>query len=364
VPGGEVVAGNLSREGKSIIERVGIEADGLDRSTVIIENKKSLCDYSIQEGVEVKNIKRALDENGGLKDYWWKLIEKDKDEFTKRVEKGLHQGYFVRIKKGIKAQNLVQTCLYISKPGLSQRVHNIIVAEEGSDVTIVTGCLVGDKIARAEHLGITEIFVGKGARVSFNMIHHWGKEVKVWPRTAVEVSGGGVFESNYVCLKPVKYFQSNPICRLKGRNSRAYFNSYVLAHPGSFIDIGSSVIADGSGAKAEVVSRIVSSGGVVINRGLMVGNAKGVKTHLDCGGLILSDGGKIKAIPEIEANLPDLEMTHEAAVGKVSKEAVEYLMSRGIREKEAISLIVRGFWQEAARVLPQAVALEVERFTF
>ncbi len=358
------MAGQLSTKDKKAISLVGVDVDSKEKSTVLIENKNSLCDYSKQEGIEVMNIKRALKAYGELSDYWWKLIDRNKDEFTKDVDNDLQQGYFIRVKKGTKSKLPVQTCLYISQSSLVQKVHNIIVAEEGSEVTIITGCLVGEKIKRAKHFGITEIFVGKGASVSFNMIHHWGEEVDVRPRTAIRVEEDGVFESNYVCLKPVKSFQSNPVCKLSGKNSRAVFNSYVMAYPRSVFDVGNTVIADGEGSRSEVRSRIVSSGGEVVNWGLMVGNAFGVKTHLDCGGLITGAGGKIRAIPELEANLPDLEMTHEAAVGRVSRESVEYLMTRGICESQAVSLIVRGFLQEGVEGLPQAVAREVARFTF
>ncbi|PKP57727.1 MAG: hypothetical protein CVT89_04015, partial [Candidatus Altiarchaeales archaeon HGW-Altiarchaeales-2] len=91
------------------------------------------------------------------------------------------------------------------------------------------------------------------------------------------------------------------------------------------------------------ISRAITTGGKIIARGNLTGNVPDVKAHMACQGLILSNKGSIKAIPEIEGNAMDVEMSHEAAVGKIEKEKIEYLMARGLSEEQATSTIVRGF---------------------
>ncbi|OPX64752.1 MAG: cysteine desulfurase activator complex subunit SufB [Methanomassiliicoccales archaeon PtaB.Bin215] len=93
----------------------------------------------------------------------------------------------------------------------------------------------------------------------------------------------------------------------------------------------------------------------------MVGNSPGIKAHLECKGLILSEKGVQIAIPELEARIPDVEMTHEAAVGKIAQDQVEYLMSRGLSEDEAVGMIVRGFLDVGIRGIPDHLKAEIDK---
>jgi hypothetical protein len=147
---------------------------------------------------------------------------------------------------------------------------------------------------------------------------------------------------------------------MDGPNGVCVFNSVAVAHPGSELDMGSRVLLNAPGCRAEITSRTITTGGIMIARGQMVGAAPNVKGHLECKGLILSDKGIQIAIPELEARVPDVEMTHEAAVGKIAQDQVEYLMSRGLTEEEAVGIIVRGFLDIGIRGLPAELKAEID----
>jgi Fe-S cluster assembly scaffold protein SufB len=127
------------------------------------------------------------------------------------------------------------------------------------------------------------------------------------------------------------------------------------------MDMGSRAVLNAPGCKAELISRTITTGGTVIARGQLVGNSAGIKAHLECKGLIMSDKGVQIAIPELEARVPDVEMTHEAAVGKIAQDQVEYLMSRGLSEEEAVGMIVRGFLDVGIRGIPDHLKEEVDK---
>ena len=93
----------------------------------------------------------------------------------------------------------------------------------------------------------------------------------------------------------------------------------------------------------------------------LVGEIPGIRAHLECKGLLLSDKGRIHAIPELEGTTSDLEMSHEAAVGKIAQEEVEYLMARGLSEQEATALIIKGFLSLDIVGLPADLKKELER---
>ena len=126
------------------------------------------------------------------------------------------------------------------------------------------------------------------------------------------------------------------------------------------MDVGSRVILKNKGCRAEIISRAVSTGGKIIARGHLSGESPGIKAHLECKGLLLSDKGIIHAIPELDAQAADVEMSHEAAVGKIARDEVEYLMSRGLSEQEATALIIKGFLTLDIVGLPENLKKKLE----
>jgi len=193
------------------------------------------------------------------------------------------------------------------------------------------------------------------------MIHNWNPNIAVRPRTGIVVEEDGLYMSNYVMMKPVGSLQMNPSARCIGENATVRFNSILVAPPGSNMDIGSRVFLDAKGSRAELVSRAITTGGNIIARGYLEGNAPGIKGHLECRGLILDGGGTIHAIPELKGTLAGIDLSHEAAVGKIAEEEVQYLMSRGLTEDEATATIVRGFVNVDIEGLPPMLNAELQR---
>jgi hypothetical protein len=297
------------------------------------------------------SISRAREKHPWLSDYLWKNISPDTDKFILQAKKKTHEGYFIHALAGVEAKDPIQSCLYLSKEGFSQNVHNVVVAEPGSELHIITGCATAPHLKSGLHIGVSEFYVKRGAKLTFTMIHDWGEKINVRPRTVIRVEEGGTIISNYISLKPVGSLQMFPTTYLDGKGAVARFNSILVAGPGSFLDVGSRVVLNAPDTRAEIISRGISSGGSIIARGELVGKVSGIKAHLECHGLILNEG-LMQAIPELSGYVPGVEMSHEAAVGKIDQREIEYLMSRGLDEEQAISTIVRGFLNVDIEGLP------------
>ncbi len=338
--------------------RVGIDTNSSLRAGTFIQKDSSIihCSKSM-DGVEIKGIAKALEEHEWLNSYLWKLLSPEKDEVTRAVNIKPDQGFFIHSKKGVKTQKPLQTCLHIAKENFSQKVHNIVVVEEDSEIHIITGCSTSDHLKSGLHIGLSEFYVKKGAVLKYTMIHDWGENVYVRPKTVVHVEEGGVYISNYISLKPVGSIVANPVTILE-KNATARLNSVLVAGKGSYMDMGSVVELNGTGARAEIISRAIVAGGTIISRGHLIGKESGVKGHLECKGLILKDG-LLHAIPELSGYTPGVEMSHEAAVGKIDKREIEYLMARGLDEEEAVSTIVRGFLNVEIEGLPADLAARI-----
>ncbi|NCO60539.1 MAG: hypothetical protein COZ70_01095 [Deltaproteobacteria bacterium CG_4_8_14_3_um_filter_51_11] len=313
-----------------------------------------------QEGIEVIPIRRALEQNDWIRDYYWKLVAVDTDKYTAAAELNLHDGYVIRALPGTKSIYPVQACLYLDKESLQQNVHNIIIAEEGSELHIITGCASAPHLKKGAHVGISEFYVKKNAKLSFTMIHNWAEDMVVRPRSAAIVEEGGLFINNYICMKPVKTLQMYPSTDLIGEGAIARFYSIIVGSPGSEYDVGGRIRLKKKGTKAEIVTRTISNGAKIIARGHLIGEVAGIKAHLECKGLIIN-GGVMHAIPELEAHAEGVEMSHEAAVGKIAEEEISYLMSRGLTSEEATSTIVRGFLNVDIPGLPPQLKAEIDK---
>jgi len=351
----------LQEEDKQQILQAGVDATETDRSGTYLQMDTTVLHArSRQEGLDVIPIKRALKECDWIKDYYWKLASVDTDKYTARAQLNLHDGYVIRARPGSKGIYPVQACLYIDKENLSQYVHNVIIAEEESELHVITGCATSPHLKRGLHVGISEFFVKKNAKLSFTMIHNWAEDMMVRPRSVGIVEEGGLFLNNYICMKPVKSLQMYPTTHLVGRGAVSRFYSLIVGSPGSELDVGGRIFLKEEDTRAEIIARAISNGGRIISRGDMIGEKPGVKAHLECRGLLLK-GGLIHAIPELQGKVDGVEMSHEAAVGKIAQEEILYLMSRGLTEDEATATIVRGFLSVDIPGLPPQLKAEIDR---
>lgn len=351
----------LPQEEQQRLVMTGLDVTEKERGGTYFQKDTAVihCDTK-QEGIEVIPIRQALKEHGWILDYYWKLASVDMDKYSAAAELDLHDGYVIRALPGSRSIYPIQACLYLEKDGLQQTVHNIIIAEEESDLHIITGCTTSPQLKRGVHLGISEFFVKKNAKLSFTMIHNWAEDMLVRPRSVAQVESGGLFLNNYVCMKPVKSLQMYPVTHLVGKDAIARFYSLIVGSPGSEYDVGGRIFLRRPGSRAEIVTRTISNGGKIIARGHLIGEVPEIKAHLECKGLILN-GGIIHAIPELEGHVDGVEMSHEAAVGKIAQEEIFYLMSRGLSEDEATSTIVRGFLSIDIPGLPAQLKAEIDK---
>lgn len=340
------------------INEVGFDIEEKERAGSFFQrDNKIILTKSLQEGVEILPVEVAIEKFPEIQQkYWGKTFEKINSEFEKNTE----GGYFIRIKKNVKTIFPIQACLYLKSKRFKQKIHNIVIVEEGAEAYLITGCTNAPDTEEAYHLGISEFFIHKGGFLNFTMIHSWKEDIEVEPKSVGIVEENGIFVSNYISLKPVKKIIMYPTAILEGENSRARFSSIIVSFSNSYHDIGARCILANKGTSSEIISRTLSYGGTVIARGHIKSISPFTRGHLECKGLILSEKGKIHAIPELETAYQDVELTHEAAIGRIKKEEIEYLASRGIPEEEAQSLIIRGFMNIEILGLPEILEMKIK----
>lgn len=329
------------------LAKVGVILDEGQRSgTYLMRDFHSVCSYSNVDGLEILPIAEALRKYDWLEEkYYWQLIHPDEDQITNLVESQEEpQGFFLKVFANHKVEYPYQTALYMASANIAQVIHNIVVVEEGASLELITGCLTHQQVDRGLHFAVTESYVGKNAKLTNTMVHSWGADVTVRPRAATSVDAGGIFNSNYVSMRMCADIVSNPSIYLNGEGASANFMSVILAEKGSHVNTGTTVYLNGPDTSAELKHRGVSTGGQIYQGGLVIGNSS-CRAHIDCSGMLIGEDtdGFIQSVPGIRANSNEAQLSHEASIGRIAPEQVEYLMSRGFEEGDAISLIIRGF---------------------
>ncbi len=353
---GERTRKRIPPEDAAVMATAGMDFSAKSRSASFMQqDNRPEFSRSFYEGVEVMDMAEALKKDPDAQRYYGAAFASVGREYPKDTE----GGYFIKVKKGADVELPIQACLYLKSQGFRQKVHNVVVVEEGARAFLITGCSSAHAATEGSHLGLSEFFVKKGAFLNFTMIHSWREDTSVRPMSVSLLEEGAQLVSNYICLRPVKEILMYPAAVLQ-KAARVSFNSLILSHPGSLHDVGSRAVLRGEGAEAEIVSRSVSLGGKVTARANIKAEAENVKGHIECRGLILSRKGNIYAVPEMETDYRDVNLSHEAAIGRIRKEEIEYLASRGLSRAQSQSVIVRGFMDVGILGLPGPLREEMD----
>ena len=259
-----------------------------------------------QEGLDLMDIRAALKKFDGLPQYYWKLLDPNKDEITRMAYEQLNGGYFVRARKGVKISQPVQSCMFIKGNAAGQAVHNIVVVEEGAELNILGGCATSQHSNDAAHLGITEYYVEKGGKLTLDDSVAYG---------AVEVNGGTLSARNSSSF--VNQITLNDGSALENAEIRSHANyltdgNYKVEAPVAPVQTNGTVTVKGTcsiegegivSSKDAQTGLIVNGGKLVIDQGATL-KATGGSVDLDNGnggaGIVLN-GGSIIGDGQLEA---------------------------------------------------------------
>jgi Fe-S cluster assembly scaffold protein SufB len=189
-------------------------------------------------------------------EYYWKAVPVDRDQYTAQMAAVSYpQGYFIRVKKGAKISFPVQACLYMTRGDIAQTVHNVVILEEGAELSLITGCAIRADVYAGAHLGVTESYIGVNATLTSTMVHSWSPETEVRPHSGTIVEEGGMYTENYYSLRPARSVKTNPQTWLNGEGASAKYLTVILGSEGAAIDTGGEVFLNGRNTSAELAHR-------------------------------------------------------------------------------------------------------------
>lgn len=272
-------------------------------------------------------------------------------------------GSFVYVPAGVHVEIPLQAYFRINAANMGQFERTLIIAEEGSYVHYVEGCTAPIYTTDSLHAAVVEIVVKKGARVRYTTIQNWSNNVYnlVTKRMLVEEEGFGEWiDGNLGSKITMKY----PSVILNGKGAKCEVLSLAFAGKGQHQDAGGKAIHLAPYTTSTITSKSVSvHGGRSSYRGMVkiINGAKGSKSFVRCDALLLDELSRSDTYPTNIVNEEDVTLGHEASVSKVGEEQLFYLMSRGLSEAQATSMIVNGFIEPIVKELPLEYAVELNR---
>jgi len=355
--------------------------DTFERLGIPEAERKSLAGVGAQYDSEIvyHNLKKELSEKG--------VIFLDFDEAVKQypemvkeyfmnscVNPNLHKfaalhgavfsgGTFIYVPKGVKIDEPLQAYFRMNAMQGGQFEHTLIIVDEGAQCHYIEGCSAPQYTKNSLHAGCVEVFVKKGARMRYSSIENWSKNTFNLNTKRAVVGEGAVMEwvnGNMGSSVTMLY----PCSVLVGEGAKTDYIGIAYAGEGQYQDTGCKVYHLAPNTSSTILSKGISvDGGISSYRGLVSikKGAKGSKSTVRCDGLMLDDKSKALTLPAMDVSESDVEVSHEASVGRVGEDQLFYLMSRGISEGEAIKLIVSGFVEPLVRELPLEYAVELNR---
>ncbi|BBM39374.1 FeS assembly protein SufB [Leptotrichia hofstadii] len=355
---------------RDTFDRLGIpEAEKQSLAGVGAQYDSEVVYHSIhkelkEQGVIYTDIETAMVEyEDMLKEYFMTLITVNDHKFAALHGAVWSGGSFIYVPKGVKVNMPLQSYFRLNAPEAGQFEHTLIIVDEGADLHYIEGCSAPKYQKNALHAGAVELFVRKGARLRYSTIENWSRNMYNLntKRAIVEDDGvvewiSGSFGSRVSMLYPMSI--------LKGDRSRCEFTGVTFAAAGQYLDTGCKIIHQGKQTSSTVHSKSISkNGGTAFYRGLLkvLPEATGARSTVECESLMLDNESTSDTIPIIDINNDSVDIGHEAKIGRISDEAIFYLMSRGISEDEAKAMIVRGFVEPISKELPLEYAVELNK---
>ncbi len=270
-------------------------------------------------------------------------------------------GSFVYVPAGVHVEIPLQSYFRLNAPGAGQFEHTLIIVDKGAYLHFIEGCSAPKYNVANLHAGCVEIYVGEGARVRYSTIENWSKNMYNLntKRARVDEEGdiewiSGSFGSHVGYLYPMSV--------LNGRRARSSFTGITFAGAGQNLDTGCKVVLNAPETSATVETKGISkSGGIQTFRSSIVATpkAEGSKATVSCQSLMLDDQSRSDTIPAMDIRAKNVDIGHEATIGRIGDDKVFYLMSRGISEEEARTMIVNGFANPVSKELPLEYAVEM-----
>lgn len=361
---------DVPEEIKDTFEKLGIpEAERKFLAGTGAQFESEVIYHSLQEelkrkGVIFESTDVALQKYPEhFKEYFGKIIPATDNKFAALNSAVWSGGSFIYVPKGVHIDLPLQAYFRINAENMGQFERTLIIADEESSLHYVEGCTAPVYSTDSLHSAVVEVIVKKNARVQYTTLQNWSNNVyNLVTKRAFAYENAEMFWLD--CNLGSKLTMKYPAVFLMGRGAKGEIQSLAFSGKTQHQDAGAKIIHAAPETSSKIVSKSISKdGGRGTYRGLIKVNkgAKKIKSHISCDALLLDENSRSDTYPTMQIDEEEVAIAHEATVAKIGEEQLFYLMSRGLSEEEAASMIVNGFAKPIIKQLPMEYAIELNR---
>ena len=354
---------------KDTFEKLGIpEAERTSLAGVGAQYDSELVYHNLQDEVAKQGVIYTDFESSlrgeyadMVKEYFMQLVKPKDHKFAALHGAVWSGGSFVYVPKGVKVAVPLQSYFRLNAKGAGQFEHTLIIVDEGADLHFIEGCSAPKYNVANLHAGCVELYVKKGAHLRYSTVENWSKNMYNLNTKRARVEEGGSIEwvsGSFGSHISYLYPESD----LVGANSRAEFTGVTFAGNGQNLDTGAKMVHLAPNTSSVITTKSISKGGGISTYRSAIyidKKAAGSKASVSCESLMLDNLSRSDTVPAMEIHTDDCDVGHEAKIGRISNDAVFYLVSRGISEEEARTMIVSGFANPVSKELPLEYAVEM-----
>ncbi len=354
---------------KDTFERLGIpQAEQKSLAGVGAQYDSELVYHNVRaevaaQGVVYTDLESAMHGEYAemIRTHFMHLVKPQEHKFAALHGSVWSGGSFVYVPKGVSVTIPLQSYFRLNAPGAGQFEHTLIIVDEGAYLHFIEGCSAPKYNVANLHAGCVELYVGKNAKLRYSTIENWSKNMyNLNTKRAIVEEGGTIEWVSGSFGSHVSYLY--PMSILKGDDSRMEFTGITFAGEGQNLDTGAKVVHTGKRTSSYINTKSISKDGGIstFRSSVQIGKqASGSKASVSCQSLMLDDISRSDTVPAMDIRTRDANVGHEAKIGRISDEAVFYLMSRGISEEDARAMIVSGFADDVSKELPLEYAVEM-----
>ncbi len=354
---------------KDTFERLGIpEAERTSLAGVGAQYDSELVYHNVQDSVAKKGVVYSGIEEAlrgpyaeMIKEHFMKLVPPSDHKFAALHGAVWSGGSFVYVPPNVSVDIPLQSYFRLNSPGAGQFEHTLIIVDKGAYLHFIEGCSAPKYNVANLHAGCVELFVGEGAHLRYSTIENWSKNMYNLNTKRAKVEKNGIMEWVSGSFgSHISYLY--PMTILNGEYAKSEFTGITFAGEGQNLDTGTKVLHNAPHTSSVVNTKSLSkSGGISTFRSAVTITEKAHKSKasVSCQSLMLDDKSRSDTIPLMDIRCDDVNVGHEASIGCIDNDTVFYLMSRGLSESEAKTLIVNGFANPISKELPLEYAVEM-----
>ena len=354
---------------KNTFEKLGIpQAERTSLAGVGAQYDSELVYHNVKEevlaqGVVYTDMESALtgEHEQMVKDHFMKLVPPTDHKFAALHGAVWSGGSFVYVPPGVRVEIPLQSYFRLNAAGAGQFEHTLIIVSEGADLHFIEGCSAPKYNVANLHAGCVELFVGKNAHLRYSTIENWSKNMYNLNTKRARCEEGATIEWVSGSFgSHVSYLYPSSI--LAGEGAKAEFTGITFAGKGQNLDTGAKMVHAAPHTSSFINTKSISKdGGISTYRSsvTVLPQAVDSKASVSCQSLMLDDISRSDTIPAMDIRTDEADIGHEAKIGRISDDAVFYLMSRGISEADARAMIVSGFANPVSKELPLEYAVEM-----